>query len=122
MNAASEWKRPGGSRGGRQAKQGRHSCCDYKTSLLPRDWRDHLPPPAVYFAQALPSLKAHGTGWSSARCLFHDDHTASLSVNLGHGGWRCHACGLAGDLIQFHMRRHDLAFNEALRDLLRWWA
>jgi len=117
MNAAHK-KRPGGSRGGVQARPDRRARYEPNNNALPRDWRDRLPSPATYYPAMLPSLKPHGTGWAPARCPFHDDRDASLSVHLGHGGWRCHACGLSGDLVTFHMQRNGLAFADSVRDLL----
>jgi RecA-family ATPase len=45
-------------------------------------------------------LRRNGAG-HMARCCFHDDRTPSLSVDLEHGVWCCHAgCGKGG-LIDF---------------------
>lgn len=62
-----------------------------------------------------PSIKAvletHGatvrerSGWQPIRCPYHDDTTASASVNTREGAFLCHACGVKGDaysLIQAH--------------------
>lgn len=88
----------------------------------PADWRERLPDPATYYAAKLAKLtRANPEGWAQARCLFHDDKAASLSVNLSNprGGWKCFSgCG-AGDLVAFHMRLKRLAFPEACADLLR---
>lgn len=83
--------------------------------------RERLPDPVSYYAHELDKVSRTCTnGWATARCPFHDDRQASLSVNLAHGGWRCHAgCG-GGDLLAFHMRRHGLAFKEAAAALGAW--
>lgn len=45
-----------------------------------------------------------GSGYYTALCPFHQDKTASLSVNTDKGVWRCHAgCG-GGGLIDFEMK------------------
>ncbi|KAF1688166.1 hypothetical protein B1992_01765 [Pseudoxanthomonas broegbernensis] len=90
-----------------------------KPRRLPEHWRDRLPDPDAYYRARIPSLgKAHGNGWAQGRCPFHDDGTASLSVNLAHGGWKCFAgCG-GGDLVGFHVRVSGLPFTDAVRDLL----
>jgi len=31
-----------------------------------------------------------------AKCVFHDDHHASLGINTETGGFFCHACGAKG--------------------------
>ena len=39
-----------------------------------------------------------------AKCAFHDDRTASMSVNLEQGTWFCHACNDGGGLLDFERR------------------
>jgi len=36
-----------------------------------------------------------------ARCPFHDDQLASLSIHSETGRWRCHGCGARGQLLDF---------------------
>jgi DNA primase len=77
--------------------------------------------PLDYYARVLGDLsQINHAGWAQARCPFHRDRHASLSVRLaGNGAWKCFAgCG-SGDLISFHMRRTGLTFAAALRDLTR---
>ena len=89
---------------------------------LPKDWRRRLPEPSLYYAERLSDLGNAGRkGWASGKCPFHDDASASLSVQLvaKHGGWKCFAgCG-SGDLIAFHMRLTGKTFSDALRDLIK---
>jgi len=59
-------------------------------------------------------------GWIQVRCVFHDDHNPSLSVNLIHGGYKCFSCGAKGDLLSFHMRKHNLPFIEAAKSIGAW--
>ena len=88
----------------------------------PNDWRDRLPDPAAYYGLHLPKMtRANVEGWAQARCPFHDDKAASLSVHLTNprGGWKCFAgCG-SGDLVSFHMRMRGLPFPQARDELLR---
>lgn len=83
-----------------------------------QDWRDRLPDPAqYYYAHGIKLGRSNATGWAQGRCPFHEDHEASLSVNLRHGGWRCFAgCG-ARDLLNFHERLTGLGFRAAVADL-----
>ena len=82
--------------------------------------RDYLPTSLAYYEKAL-HISANHAGWQTVRCPFHDDKHASLSVNLEHGGFRCHACGAkGGDILAFHMRRHDLGFKAAAKELGAW--
>lgn len=58
-----------------------------------------------YFESRLANhrLRKSGVGYM-ARCPFHDDKTASLSVNIEKGVWKCHAgCGQGG-LIEFERK------------------
>ena len=88
---------------------------------LPADWRDRLPDPATYYATHVAKLsRPNATGWAQGVCPFHDDHSASLSVQVAdpRGGWRCFAgCG-GGDLVGFHMRLRGMDFTSAVRDLI----
>lgn len=86
---------------------------------LPADWRNRLPGPDQYFSVHLERLsQPNSEGWASGLCPFHKDRTPSFSVNLQHGHWRCHACGLRGDLVTFHQRLTGLPFVDAVADLL----
>lgn len=86
------------------------------------DWRSRLPDPATYYAQHLAKLsRPNAEGWAQARCPFHEDRDASLSVQLGSpkGGWKCFAgCG-SGDLVSFHMRLSGLDFVKARAELTK---
>lgn len=88
----------------------------------PNDWRDRLPDPAAYYARQLSKVTSpNAEGWAQARCPFHDDKAASLSVHITspRGGWKCFAgCG-SGDLVGFHMRLRGLAFPQARDELLK---
>lgn len=90
----------------------------WQPPTMPKNWRDRLPDPLVYYASQIGKLtRPNGGGWAQGKCPFHEDKAASLSVNAG-GGWKCFAgCG-KGDLVGFHQRRTGLAFAEAVRDLL----
>lgn len=86
------------------------------------DWRSRLPDPAVYYPRHLAKLtRPNPEGWAQARCPFHEDQAASLSVHLSNprGGWKCFAgCG-GGDLVSFHMRLTGLDFTKARDELTR---
>ena len=53
-------------------------------------------------------------GWRPLKCPFHDDRTASASVNLSKGGFRCHACGVSGDSIKLIMEQEGLGYKDAV--------
>jgi len=82
--------------------------------------RDLLPDPSDYYTRHLHALRIHGE-WADAPCPFHEDKNPSLSVNLVHGGYLCHACGArGGDVLDFHRRLHGMDFIAAARDLNAW--
>ena len=50
-----------------------------------------------------------------ANCVFHSgDHTASLKIYPGSGGFHCFGCGAHGSVIDFVMRLFDLNFRQAV--------
>ena len=49
----------------------------------------------------------------SAKCPFHDDRTASLSVNVEKGAYLCHACGEKGGAKQYLIKNRGLSEFEA---------
>ena len=82
--------------------------------------RDWLPNPDHYYRRHLPALHVRGD-WADARCPFHDDAHASLSVSLCHGGYLCHACGeRGGDVLDFHRRLTGMSFEGAPKALGAW--
>lgn len=84
--------------------------------------REWLPDAATFYSDALDKLGSpNGTGWAMARCPYHDDTHASLSVNLRGGHFRCHACGAHGPgLIAFLRLRDGLDFEQACKALGAW--
>lgn len=69
--------------------------------------------PAEYYMAELGKLHIRGE-WADALCPFHDDKTPSLSINLNHGAFKCHACRVSGgDVIDFHRKRYGMSFKAA---------
>ena len=56
-----------------------------------------------YFEAKLPDAHWRGSQ-GTARCPFHSDHKASLSVNAEKGVYFCHACGAKGNLEEFERK------------------
>jgi hypothetical protein len=54
-----------------------------------------------------------------ARCPFHDDSTASLSVNKETGVWKCFgSCDEGGNIFQFHARMFKMSLAKTEKDIL----
>lgn len=51
------------------------------------------------------------SGWRPIRCCFHDDKSASASINTLIGRFNCHGCGIGGDIIDIAM--HHLGTMQA---------
>lgn len=61
---------------------------------------------AIHYRKAVKQLSAaNEAGWATGVCPFHDDHHPSLSVNLKHGGYKCHACGASGRSVRSFVAR-----------------
>ena len=69
------------------------------------------------FAEDGIDLRGSGTD-RSARCPFHDDRTASLSVNVEKNAYLCHACGAKGGMKTYLMENRSLSEFDAQK-LLR---
>lgn len=80
--------------------------------------------PSVRAAHPLPEvvaaagveLRRQGRGWMGC-CPFHDDTTASLSVEGVPDRFHCFGCGACGDVIDFIQRLHGLTFPQAVEHL-----
>jgi hypothetical protein len=93
----------------------------WESPNLPRNWRDRLPDPGEYYAAHVGKLsRPNGSGYAQGACPFHEDKTASFSVNVtGKGGWKCFAgCG-SGDLVSFVQRLRGCDFKAAVLELVR---
>jgi hypothetical protein len=51
------------------------------------------------------------------RCPFHTDKSPSLAVHPGKQVFRCHGCGLGGDVFRFVQLRHDCSFPQSVAHL-----
>src|SRR5580765_3630227 len=76
--------------------------------------RDH--PIAIAVADAGVDLRRSGRG-RMGRCPFHEDRTASLSVDGVPDRFHCCGCGAHGDVIDFIKLRYGVNFLEAIATL-----
>ena len=61
-------------------------------------------------------LKPRGSNYLGL-CPFHNEKTASFSVNSSRQFYYCFGCGAKGDAIQFLMDYFSLSFVDALKEL-----
>ena len=54
-----------------------------------------------------------GTHYKSIHCPFHEDRTASASIN--QYGFKCHSCSRTGDALKMIMEVRGVGFSEAKR-------
>ena len=55
----------------------------------------------VLFARHLDLARLRGRRRGYVRCIFHDDRTPSLSIDLDRGLFHCFGCGVGGGLRRF---------------------
>lgn len=80
-----------------------------------------LPAPSQFYAAELGNLRRPSRGWTQVRCVFHEERTPSLSINLQNGGFFCHGCGAkGGDVVDFLKLRDGLSFKQACEQLNCW--
>jgi hypothetical protein len=58
-------------------------------------------------------LKPVGSEWKG-RCPFHQDKTASFSVNQGKGVFKCFGCDEGGNVFNFVMQSQAVGFRDAV--------
>jgi hypothetical protein len=83
--------------------------------------RSKLPSPSAFWQQHGIQLKEGRNGWQMAKCIFHDDHHESLSINSETGGFFCHACNAkGGDVVAAHQAITGSDFVTAAKALNAW--
>lgn len=63
------------------------------------------------------SLRPGGAGRQMGLCPFHQEKTASFSVNEAEGFFYCFGCQAGGDVLDFYQRVNGLEFKDALEQL-----
>jgi hypothetical protein len=82
--------------------------------------RAKLPLPELFWASHGITLKSK-KGWMMAKCVFHDDHHASLGINTETGGFFCHACGAkGGDVLSAYQLLAGCDFVTAAKAFGAW--
>ena len=60
------------------------------------------------------AVPARAGGWRKMRCPFHEDGTASATVNLDTNRFKCFGCGVSGDTYDLIMHRQGGTLGEAI--------
>lgn len=55
-------------------------------------------------------------GWQPSKCPYHDDKTASASVNTSTGRFHCFACDVNEDLVGLIRRDSGVGYVEAKQE------
>lgn len=63
----------------------------------------------------VPLIKKGQNYWGC--CPFHNEKTASFSVNEQKGFYHCFGCGEHGDIISFVMKSQNMGYIDAIKDL-----
>ncbi|MEX2279376.1 MAG: DNA primase [Acidimicrobiia bacterium] len=66
----------------------------------------------------LTTVKRSGRN-SMAVCVFHQEKTPSMSLDVARGLYKCHGCHAAGDIFTFVQETQGLTFPEAMEWLAR---
>ncbi|HTV81625.1 MAG TPA: AAA family ATPase [Acidobacteriaceae bacterium] len=73
----------------------------------------------AYFVHRLPNEKIPQRDIAAVRCVFHDDHNPSLSLNLKHGLWKCHSCNEGGGILDFERKVKNCDAETAWKEIGR---
>lgn len=65
-----------------------------------------------YIGAAVPP---RGHGWRKIKCPFHDDTHASAGVNFDENRFKCHGCGVGGDIYDLIMQKEGGNYREAVK-------
>jgi len=81
--------------------------------------RSKLQDTISYFESEGLKLSPRGT-WRTTSCEFHHG-SDSMRINTQTGAWVCMNCGKSGgDILSYHMQRHDMDFRDAAKILNCW--
>lgn len=70
---------------------------------------------ADYLEHIGAKLPQVGSGWRKIRCPFHPDKHASAGINFDEGRFKCHGCGVGGDVYDLIMYKEGGNYREAVK-------
>lgn len=56
-------------------------------------------------------------GSFTAKCPFHNENDASLTISPDKNIWKCFGCGLGGDAVKFVSLKENISYNDAYNKL-----
>ena len=70
---------------------------------------------AAYLEYLGASVPVIGHGWRKIKCPFHDDGHASAGINFEEQRFKCHGCGVGGDVYDLIMYKEGGNYREAVQ-------
>jgi hypothetical protein len=70
---------------------------------------------AAYLEYVGAAVPSGGHGWRKIKCPFHPDKHASAGVNFDEGRFKCHGCGVGGDVYDLIMHKEGGNYREAVK-------
>ena len=70
---------------------------------------------ADYLRYVGAAVPAEGHGWRKIKCPFHSDSHASAGINFEEERFKCHGCGVGGDVYDLIMHREGGNYSEAVK-------
>jgi len=61
------------------------------------------------------TVPPEGSGWRKIKCPFHDDSHASAGLNFDEGRFKCHGCGVGGDVYDLIIQKEGGTYREAIK-------
>lgn len=88
------------------------------SGLIPQDKIDDANDDILAVIQGyLPDLKKAGKNWSAC-CPFHNEKSASFTVEPGKGFFYCFGCGASGKAVDFVMQHQGTSFPDAVKSIV----
>ena len=61
------------------------------------------------------TVPPEGSGWRKIKCPFHNDSHASAGINFDENRFKCHGCGVGGDVYDLIIQKEGGTYREAIK-------
>jgi DNA primase len=61
------------------------------------------------------TVPPEGSGWRKIKCPFHEDGHASAGINFDENRFKCHGCGVGGDVYDLIIQKQGGTYREAIK-------